>query len=242
MHSYPSGRNPTFNLDTKISQENLIASPPKPIWATETGYYNKPNDGGEVSELAAGKYMPRLFGEYFNRGITRTYSYELIDQNPTTDKESNFGLLRWDLSPKPAYTAMKNMIDLLKEPGQGNTATGSLNLTITGASTVHHTLLEKSDGTYYLLLWNDLSSWNVSTQQDVVNADTSVQVALGATFPEARLYQPNISSSAMSSMLNVSNLNLNVPDQMLIVALVPEPGTMAMMTAMPLLLLMRRRK
>src|SRR5439155_16666752 len=75
MHSYPNGRNPTFNLDTKISQETLIASPPKPIMATETGYYNKPNDGGEVSELAAGKYMPPLFADTFNSDLARTYSY-----------------------------------------------------------------------------------------------------------------------------------------------------------------------
>ena len=242
MHSYPNGRNPTFNLDTKISQENLIASPPKPIMATETGYYNKPNDGGQVSELAAGKYVPRLFGEYFNRGIARTYSYELVDENPTTDKESNFGLLRWDLTPKPAYTALKNTIDLLKEPGQTSFAAGSLNLTITAPSTVHHTLLEKSDGTYYLLLWNDLLSWNLSTQTDIVNSDVAVQVALNSTFPEVRTYLPNVSTSPTADLFNASTLNLNVPDQMMVVALLPVPGTSSLSVIALLMWTSRRRR
>ena len=53
---------------------------------TETGYHNAVNDPSiehrPVSELAAGKYMPRLLLEYFNRGFGGTYLYELIDSQP----------------------------------------------------------------------------------------------------------------------------------------------------------------
>src|SRR5439155_21577930 len=181
----------------------------------------------EVSELAAGKYMPRLFGEYFNRGVARTYSYELIDQNPTTDKESNFGLLHWDLSPKPAYTAMKNLVDLVKEAG-ATFSPGTLNYTITAPSSVHHTLLENSDGTFYLLLWNDVLSWNVSTQQDIVNPVVATTVARADQFAQARTFLPNVASNPTATYLNPTTLNLNVPDQMLAVELrhVPEPGSL----------------
>ena len=31
--------------------------------------------------------------------------------------------------------------------------------------TLHHTMLQKSDGTDYLLFWNEVSSWNRTTQR-----------------------------------------------------------------------------
>src|SRR5206468_543837 len=135
-----------------------------------------------------------------------------------------FGLLRWNLSPKPAYTAMKNLINLVKESGATFSA-GTLNYTITAPSSVHHTLLEKSDGTFYLLLWNDVLSWNVSTQQDIVNADVATTVALADQFAQARTFLPNASGNPTATHLNPTTLNLNVPDQMLVVELshVPEP-------------------
>jgi len=74
MHSYPSGREPTFNLDSNITaMSTLRGTPaPKPLAATETGYYNLPAaDTGSIPENISGKYLPRLYAEYFNRGIAR---------------------------------------------------------------------------------------------------------------------------------------------------------------------------
>ena len=118
MHSYPSAREPTFNLDTFIGQmASLRGTPPKPLMSTETGYYNNPVQFGWIPENLAAKYVPRLYAEYFNRGIDRTYLYEFANQGPdTTDREQNFGLVRFDLSEKPAFTALKNLIDLVEEP------------------------------------------------------------------------------------------------------------------------------
>lgn len=227
MHSYPTAHNPTFALDTKIGQTNLMASPSKPIVATETGYYTKTADGGQVSETAMMKYVPRLFGEYFNRGIVRTYDYELVDENPTSDRESNFGLLHWDLTPKPAYTALKNLNDLVKEPAAGSFSPGTLNYTISAPASVHHTLLEKGDGTFFLLAWNEVTSWNLSGGgSDITNPDVAVTLTLADQFAEAKIFLPGVSADPTATYLNPTSINLNVPDQMMVVELshVPEAG------------------
>jgi hypothetical protein len=219
-----------------------MSTPSKPIIATETGYYTRTTDGGQVSPAAMGKYIPRLFGEYFNRGVVRTYDYELIDQNDTTGRESNFGLLNWDRTPKPAYTALANLIALTQEPG-ANFSAGSLDLTITGApSTVHHTVLQKSNGTFDVLIWNDVSVWNTSTLSDVTNADIPVQLLLGQQWPTVRTYLPGQSMTATSTLTNVNALNLNVPDQMLVVELVPEPTGFALSAISVAYLAGRRRR
>ena len=66
--------------------------------------------------------------EHFLRGEKRTYTYELIDEfdDPgKTNAEANFGLLRRDWTPKPAFAAMKNLLGLLSDPGPAFTPAGA---------------------------------------------------------------------------------------------------------------------
>jgi hypothetical protein len=85
------------------------------MWATETGYHNAISNELGISDGAAGKYIPRLLLGNFKRNIVRTYLYELVNQSSDpNDDQSNFGLLRFDGSPKPAFTTIKNMNSLLK--------------------------------------------------------------------------------------------------------------------------------
>ena len=130
---YWQGNFPSANLDEFPFAFDVYAPPyaPKPMMATETGYST--NLGG-ASEAAHAKYMPRLFCEYFRKGIARAYSYEFIDEfedKAQTNREAHFGLLRRDCSPKPAYNAVKNFIAVLQEKGVPSTfAPGKLDVNI----------------------------------------------------------------------------------------------------------------
>jgi hypothetical protein len=241
MHTYPVAHSPTFGLDTKITQTNQMNTAAKPIMSTETGYYNHPHTGGEASETSVGKYMPRLFAEYFNRNVQRTFSYELIDQaNDPTLIEANFGLLHADGSPKPAYDALKNLIDLAKEPAAPSFTPTTLNYTLTSSGgSIDHTLLQKSDGTFYLMLWNEVASWSLANSTDINNAPIAVTLALNQPFLRARIFEPNVSATSSETYLNPSSLNLSVKDQIMLVELsnVPEPSLL-----LPLALLALRRR
>jgi hypothetical protein len=243
MHYYSDGREPTFGLDTRIGQmATLRGSPAKPLMATESGYFNQPAaQTGSIPENISGKYLPRLYTEYFNRGIERTYLYELADQGPDLlDREQNFGLLRYDMTEKPAYVATKNLIGLLAEPGASFTPSSLDYGIVGGTAALHHTLLQKSDGTFYLLLWQELPGYNRFMETEIVNPPLSVTLTLNTDVALARTFLPNDSATAIASYLNPDSINLSVPDRMLVVELttVPEPGVMGLL---PLAWLAARR-
>lgn len=248
-HPYPGGFCPSCSnvygqsVDT-FMPEFTVPSGSKPMMMTETGYHNAVNTPGHghrpASELAAGKYLPRLFFEYFNRGFVRTFSYEFIDGLPDPGRseiESNFGLLRHDGSEKPAFTAVKNVISLLKDPGPAFTPS-SLNYSLSGnTSDVHQTLLQKRDGTFYLALWLEKSSYDTGMRanepqnpdlepgrrRDFAVASQSVTLAFGAPLSEATIYSlddaGNISGTAAT--ISGNTIPLNVPDKITIIKLTP---------------------
>ncbi len=254
MHSYAwataglTSHPPSAGVDTAISDMAALRGS-KPLWATESGYFNRSStDTRRVPESVSAKYIPRLFGEFFNRGIERTYLYELADQGPsTTAREENFGLVRFDMSEKPAFVAMENLIDLLEEPGAGNFTPGSLDYTLTlnGAgdlSNVSHTLLQKSDGTFYLMLWQEVGSFDRPSQTVINNAPLSVTLSLSEAM-NAQTYLPGASIASMGTYLNTTAVNLSVPDEVLLVQLssIPEPACLSGF-ALGVLMLFRRTR
>jgi hypothetical protein len=239
---------PSAGLDTAIADMAALRGS-KPLWATESGYFNRSStDTRRVPESVSAKYIPRLFGEFFNRGIERTYLYELADQGPsTTAREENFGLLRYDMSEKPAFVAMENLIDLLEDPEAGEFTTDALDYTLTGSgdiSKVHHTLLQKSDGRFYLMLWQEAGGFDRSQQTVIVNPPIAVTLTLNDPMAQASTYLTNQSLTPTATYLNPTLINLNVPDEMLVVELtpIPEPTGAALLLVVGAASARRRRQ
>lgn len=234
MNNYYSGRNPgtsgwgdngygSIAWNVQLAQK-LFGS--KPVVTTETGYHNTVNttDGHiGVPEDVAGKYIPRICLEQFNHGIPRTLIYELINvYNAPNDLYKNFGLLRNDGSEKPAFKALKNLIGLLKDPGSQFTP-GSLDYALSGNTTnVHHMLLQKHDGTFYLILWQEVPSFDVNTKQNINVSSLQVTLTLNKPIAKATTYLPNNSTGSVDQYTNPNQLNLNVPDYPLVVELKPQ--------------------
>jgi hypothetical protein len=188
LHNYFSGLNPEMDEGGSIRWHLKNVAEPvtgsKPVISTETGWANAlkgPDTPQGVPEDVVGKYMPRMFLTQFNRGIARTYSYEFIDEgiNPK-DPEANFGLLRNDGSPKPAYTALKSLINLLKDPGP-SFKPGSLKYSLRGdTKSFQHTLLQKRNGDFYLAFWAGKSGWNPTTKTRLLVSEQPMSL----TFPK----------------------------------------------------------
>lgn len=134
----------------------------KPFWTTETGY----NDEVGVRPCAIpddliARYAPRMIAERFNDGMPRVYFYQLVKM-PSDKIFGGTGFIDPDGAPTPQFTALTSLISLLSDPGRSVTMK-PIALDIRSAERdVHHTLLEKRDHTYELLLWRELSGWQDS--------------------------------------------------------------------------------
>lgn len=255
FHPYNNPNNPG---DGSLARDYAMRSQPfgtKPLIATEVGYSTgSPTSDRPVSEAVQAKYLPRLFLESFNAGAPRTFSYELMDQKADpNNSENNYGIIRSNGTPKPAYTALKNLITLLNDPKPEVvpapttptisapttpvtatpapltpvTATpapittpapaaplGALNFSMGGSTqNVHHTLLEKSNGDFYLVLWLEVPS----TDQAAVGQDVTLN--FNTPFAQATTYAPNQSIAPLARYTAPTQLTLNVSDAPLIIQL-----------------------
>ncbi|MBD1824612.1 pre-peptidase C-terminal domain-containing protein [Cyanobacteria bacterium FACHB-DQ100] len=219
MHSYSGGRIPGFDFDRRWLPLTREYSGNQPIIATETGYHNAVNDRETghkaVTEQVSAKYIPRTFLEFFNRGVNRTYLYEFMDQRPLPDAENNFGIIRADGTPKPAFYALRNLIRILKDT-PGSTASGGLSYYFSGnVKDLRHTLLQKSNGEFYLVMWlNSESTETLKTQRVTVNLLTPTQ--------EAATFLPNRSPNATATFATPSRITMDVPDAPIILKVVPK--------------------
>ncbi|MAS54741.1 hypothetical protein [Nocardioides sp.] len=193
-HLYSGGREPSVDIAAALAETQARSGTTSTI-VTEAGYHNAlATTGGHhpVPEDLAAAYLPRLLAEHALAGTERVYSYELIDEvaDPDrTDPEANFGLLRHDWSPKPAYTAMKRLLALLDDTEEAFTP-GELGYTTSGGgSDLRQLLTQRSDGTFVLLLWRDVSLWSTGQRTRIPVAPTSVTISLADSLTYA-VHQP----------------------------------------------------
>jgi len=234
MSNYYSGRNPGTSgwgdngygsLDANVKLAHTYSGS-KPVISTEAGYHNTVDttDGHRgVPEDVAGKYIPRMCLEHFNYGIPRTFIYEFINTyNDPSSLYQNFGLLRNDGSEKPAFTALKNLLSLLKDPG-ANFTPGALDYTLSGNTTnIHHTLLQKRNGTFYLILWQEVSTFDPNAKQNINVTSRQMTLTLNQPIGSANTYLPNNSKALIKSATNPNKITLNVPDYPLVVEILTQ--------------------
>jgi hypothetical protein len=228
IHPYPGGLPP--DRDSHMNQELDWAASnagSKPIQATETGYHNALNSASShppTTERAAGIYMPRLYLDYFRRGIARTFSYELLDQQPDESRENdeaNFGLLRSDFSEKPAFVAVKRLIALLRDPGPAFKP-DPLDYSLEGApSSLRQVLLEKRDGTFYLALWNEVSVWDPATRKPLRPNDGRVRLIFTEPAQRIEVYRPSRSERSLERRSSVRSLALPASADVVVVKITP---------------------
>lgn len=251
---------PSVNMDTDDGVDHGRANynfafnnyqPPfgqKPMVATETGYTTRPvadytTFNRDISEAAQARYLPRLLAEYFNHGVVRTFLFNFRD-----DGDGTYGLLHADYTPKPAYAAVQNLIHALSDPGPAFSPR-ALDYTLavspvkgykdpnTGIVSdydrtqyVHHLLLQKRDGSFYLLLWHETTSSQINDggpNGTVVAGHAVTPPALPAilTLPAgithvARMV-PNEGPGATVLPVVNHQLSLTIPNQIVILRIPP---------------------
>lgn len=234
------GTNPSQNVDDEAPYAFQTYQPPygkKPMASTECG---AATDTNGTSESAHGKYIPRMFLEYYRRGIKRAFSYEFVDEGTNAgNREDRFGLLRNDLTEKPAFVAVKNLIRVLSDPkGKTPWTPGSLDYAIKvtppsgydRTQYVHSLLFQrKTDGAFYLAVWHEISAEDGSKQprKQLSHPPMPTDISINANvFPAARLYewQEDGTASERQMKFDGKTLHLDITDRITIIKLAPKPG------------------
>lgn len=204
-HMYPGGYQPS-NEVTRITTAIRGSIATKPLVVTEAGYHNAMNTTNghlPVPEDVAAVYTPRVLLEHYLRGAKRVYTYELIDEfdDPgLTNPEAHFGLLRRDLTPKPAFTAMKTMLGLVNDPG-APFAPGSLPIKVDGfGGDMRYALMQKRTGQFVLFMWREVAVYDPVSQQrlDVTPSPVTVRFA---SPKRVTTYRPSTGSAPVGSVV-----------------------------------------
>ena len=227
---------------------------PKDLLITEMGYYTLAEystDPNEVTPLQQSKLLIRSLLEYFATGnVKQVYIYEFMDECPVNmnltncpllralnppkltqenkinqqvlnyvRRNTSFGIVDYEGNPKPAYNTIMNTLNLLREKSAGIFVPQSINLLIDDpAKTVRSHLLQKSNGTFYLALWNDPAAATLDT-------DTSQAVRLNFDrWMNVRVFRPSASKAAKRQEDNIFAMNIDVPDDLIILELEPVSG------------------
>jgi hypothetical protein len=229
LHVYFGGRNPGStgwgDVDAQgksygslawwMDQANIDA-PGMPIEVTETGYIAYPTTSTPftVPESVEAAYLPRTLLLDFQHGIKRTYLYELLDEVSSP----GYGILRDDLSPKPAYTAVENLIANLQDQGPAFVPGGLAYSIEGGGGSLNHVLLEKRDGSFWLVLWLEESSFDPASTTATPVAPQQVTLTLGSLFARQILqWDATGTMSASNATMHGNALTLAVSDQITIV-------------------------
>lgn len=239
-HPYPGHNGLPYQVDGGRNIQDVVdevqqaMDNDRPIWFTETGYERPASGGGDpnriyyISPAARAKYYPRLLANHFrNPGIEKTFIYELLSFRP----DNPWGLINYDFSKDDAFYSIRNLIQLCGE-ARWDIATLKwveppaykpipLAYDLLGdLDDIERLLLQKSDGTYLLLLWQEVRSFDNETLRDIAVAPRNLELVfkggVAAQVNEYRLYDPERPAADLAprstSKTSVDRITVAVPD------------------------------
>jgi hypothetical protein len=174
-----------------------------PRVTTETGC----TIDGPVTEETQALNLLSMYLDQFKRGWSHTAVYLLRDRTDEGGNQS-FGFFQRDYTPRKAAVYLHNLTTILAD--QGSLAKpGRLNYSIPEQpSTVHEMLLQKSDGTFELVVWNER-----------LKGSDPVTVQLGGVYPAAKVYDPTKGTTPIESHRSIDSLNLTLSDHPVIIVI-----------------------
>lgn len=229
FHPYANGRQPDDKyLDVGVSSKLykiVPVGPSQPMVASECGYHTAlnqaPGTGQDpVSEIVAAKYIPRMVMEMYRRRIVCSI-YELMDEPEGVEplQEYHFGLLKPDATPKPAYDSLRRLLNLLEDK-DARPDLAPLEYNVHGDEAyVHSHLFKKSSGAYYLVLWQERSSWDPKTRTPIYVPEKPVNIRLPYTH-DVKVYRTLEQDSPVKTDMGVKAVQVSIPDSVVVVELI----------------------
>ena len=206
-HSYPSpGQTPDSTIQ-RLNGLAQLADSRDPVVTTEIGWDRSQG----YSQQTVAKYVLDAAMDGMKDGDIKMYFYSLFD-----DGSGQFGLMNQDGTPMAAGTALHDLTTLLADTGANarTFTTGVLNYSLSNTTANDKSLLlEKSDGTYWLSIWNE------------VDPAHDITVTLTGAATEIKVFDPLTGTNAVSDLGGATSVTVRMTDHPLLIEVVPSQAT-----------------
>lgn len=225
-HCVPS-QNPRPMILQNIGNAGL-ATPGKAAAVTEIGWNQQTGSGfGSCSPATGAAYILMTIFDCYNAGAPFYFWNELID-NVSAEGSASRGLFTDTGTARPSAVAVKNLFSLLLDTASNATSftPGKLNYTLTGMPTAqnntggYHTLMQKSDGSFWLAVWNEQPLNSTADGSDIAVSAVNVTLTLGATPVSIAVYDPTNSTTAVQTAGAVTSLTFSLPARVILIKVV----------------------
>lgn len=171
-----------------------------PRVTTETGC----TIDGPITEEIHALNLLSLYLDQFKRGWSYTAVYLMRDRSDEAGNQQ-FGFYKPDYTPRKAALYLHNLTTILADNGSLSKP-GRLNYSLPNEpDTVHDLLLQKSDGTFALVVWSEL-----------LQGTNNISVNLGAAYPSIKVYDPTVGTSPVQTLNGTTAVPLTLSDHPMI--------------------------
>jgi hypothetical protein len=164
--------------------------------------------GGPVTEEIQARLFMNIYLSQFKRNWSQTAIY-LLRTRSNEPAHHTYAMYRIDYAPKQAAQYLHNLTTILADDGfvpqPGRVDYAILNQ----PATVHDLLLQKSDGTFELVLWGERFAGGTD----------KVIVHLGARYPTVKVYDPTTGTSPTLRLANVGSVALTLSNHPVVIEL-----------------------
>jgi hypothetical protein len=167
-----------------------------PRVTTETGATIE----GPITEEIHALNLLTLYLDQFKRGWSYTAVYLMRDRSDEGGNQ-RFGFYDASYKPRKAAVYLHNLTTILADTGHVLKAS-RLSFSIPNEpTTTHDLLLQKSDGTFALVVWSER-----------ISGASQVTVNLGASYPVVKIYDPTVGTDAVQTITRSASVALTLTD------------------------------
>ena len=197
-------------------------------WGQTTA--GRPGQGG-CDEATQAKYVLNQMFDAASVGADRAYVYQLMDDTPDGDPtgsggaESHFGLFDYRWHPKPAALALGNLKTLLADTSaffMPKVPAYRVSGVTNGGAAGDCLAVSKSDGSTFLVVWNEPQIWDPKTNAAVAPPADMVTVEFGGDY-SYKVYDPLVGVSAIAAG-HGTGVSINVAGSPILVQIRPATG------------------
>lgn len=190
-------------------------------WITEFGYPTSgaSANGYAVDQNTQGKQLLSGWLNAWVSGFERIFFYVLFDTGTPATATNSYGLYTYTGTPKNSAIWLHNFTAILADLGftRNSFQAGSLAISISNLPpSGTYALFQSSNGTFFLVIWNNVNNWNIAAGTPITIAGTTVSVG----FPRIgtiNVFDPTVGTAAQSTA-TAASATLSLADHPMIVS------------------------